>query len=120
MVLCLGELPKEVFVMFSCCIFISFSFLFHFIFDLHLSMFFILLLFFIHISFAFVRHPSPFRGLSSGFYTHFILSAQPITERFATPSFSTFSLSSYRSRYGFEWAFFTHRRFLPYVPSSTF
>ena len=23
----------------------------------------------------------------------------------------------YRERYGFEWAFFTHRRFLPYAPS---
>ena len=29
---------------------------------------------------AFRRHPSPFRGLSPGFYTHFILSAQPIAE----------------------------------------
>ena len=26
----------------------------------------------------------------------------------------------YRERYGFEWAFFIHRRFLPYDPSSTF
>ena len=31
--------------------------------------------------------------------------------------FSTIPLSSYRKRYGFEWAFFTHRRFLPYTPS---
>ena len=30
--------------------------------------------------------------------------------------FSTIPLSSYRDRYGFEWAFFTHRRFLPYAP----
>ena len=30
--------------------------------------------------------------------------------------FSTISLSSYRERYGFEWAFFTHRRFLSYAP----
>ena len=34
--------------------------------------------------------------------------------------FSTIPLSSYRERYGFEWAFFTHRRFLPYAPSQHF
>ena len=27
---------------------------------------------------------------------------------------------TYRQRYGFEWAFFTHKRFLPYVPSLIF
>ena len=52
-----------------------------------------------------------FRGLSPGFYTHLILSVQPIAEWFATLSFSAILLSSYRERYGFEWAFFTHRRF---------
>ena len=31
-----------------------------------------------------------------------------------------FSSHFYRERYGFEWAFFTHRRFLPYAPSPTF
>ena len=34
--------------------------------------------------------------------------------------FSTIPLSSYRERYGFEWAFFTHRRFLPYAPFRNF
>ena len=34
--------------------------------------------------------------------------------------FSTIPSSSYREHYGFEWAFFTHRRFLPYVPSQHF
>ena len=34
--------------------------------------------------------------------------------------FSTIPLSSYCERYGFEWAFFTHRRFLPYAPSRHF
>ena len=34
--------------------------------------------------------------------------------------FSTIPLSSYREHYGFEWAFFTHRRFLPYAPSQHF
>ena len=89
-----------------------------------LSVLFFILLFFIcrfsSFTFAFPHHPSPFRGLLPGFYTHFILSAQSIAEIFATLSFSTIPLSSYRERYGFEWAFFTHRRFLPYAPSPTF
>ena len=37
---------------------------------------------------AFQRHPSFFRDLSPGFYTHFILSAQLIAEWFATLSFN--------------------------------
>ena len=46
---------------------------------------------------AFQSHPSLFRGLSLGFYTHFILSAQPIAEWFATLSFPTFPRSSFHS-----------------------
>ena len=34
--------------------------------------------------------------------------------------FSTILLSSYCERYGFEWTFFTHKRFLPYAPSRHF
>ena len=34
--------------------------------------------------------------------------------------FSTIPLSSYHERYGFEWTFFTHRRFLSYAPSQHF
>ena len=34
--------------------------------------------------------------------------------------FSTIPLSSYCERYGFEWAFFTHRRFLSYALSPHF
>ena len=34
--------------------------------------------------------------------------------------FSTIPLSSYHKCYGFEWAFFTHRCFLPYPPSQHF
>ena len=86
--------------------------------------FILLLLFFICwcslFTFSFQHHPSPFRELSPGFYTHFVLSSQPIAEWFATLSFSTIPLSSYRERYGFEWAFLTHRRFLPYTPSQHF
>ena len=57
-------------------------------------------------TFSFRHHPSPFSGLSPGFYTHFILLAQSIAEWFVILSFSTIPLSSYRERYGFEWALF--------------
>ena len=85
-------------------------------------MFFVfILLFFIFrfssLTFSFWHHPSLFRGLSPGFYTHFVLSVWPIAERFARLSFSTIPLSSDRERYGFEWAFFTRRCFLPYARS---
>ena len=70
---------------------------------------FILLLFFIcrfsSFSFSFRHHPSSFRGLSPGFYTHFLYSAQVIAEWFATFSLLTIPLSSYRERYGFPWHF---------------
>ena len=76
---------------------------------------FILLLFFIccfsSFTFSFRHHPSPFCGLSRGFYAHFVLSARPIAEWFATLSFSTIPLSSYCERYSFEWAFLTHSVF---------
>ena len=118
MLLWLGEPPVRFLLLF----FISFLFFIFFV-VLHLLMFFILLLFFIcqfsSFTFSFRHQPLPFRGLSPGFYTHFILSAQPIAEWFATLSFSTISLSSYRERYGFEWTFFTHRHFLPCAPSPT-
>ena len=109
MVLCLGEPPGRFFLLlffisFCCCS--SFHFWSSFVVVLHL--------------FAFRHYPSPFRELSPGFYTHFIISAQPIAEWFTTLSFSSFPGSSYRERYGFEWAFFAHRRFLPYAPSPTF
>ena len=114
MVLCSKEPPRR-FLLYIHFILVSFSFSF-LIFICWCSSFCCSSSF----TFAFRRHPSPFRGLSPGFYTHFILSAQPIAEWFATLSFSTIPLSSYRERYGFEWAFFTHRRFLPYAPSPTF
>ena len=76
---------------------------------------FILLLFFIcrfsSFTFSFRHHPSHFRGLSQGFYAHFVLSAQPIAESFATLSFSIIPLSSYCERYSFERAFLTHSVF---------
>ena len=102
---------------FHFCIFISYLYL-HFIFNLHFVV--VPHLFFFSFTFSFRHHPSPFRGLSPAFYTHFIISAQPIVEWFATLSLSTIPLSSYCERYGFEWALFTHRRFLPYAALSTF
>ena len=101
MVLCLGE-PSRSFLF--CCLSL-FVDVFHSV---------------VVLPIAIRHHPSPFRGLSPSFYTHFVLLAQSIAEWFATLSFLTIPLSSYRERYGFEWAFFTHRRFLPYAPSRHF
>ena len=68
------------------CIFISFSF--------HFLIFNLLFLFFVcrcsSFTFTFRQHSSPFRGLSLGFYTHFILSVQPIAEWFTILSFQIF------------------------------
>ena len=119
----LGRTSSEVFVMLVVVL--------HFIFDLHFVavpsfvvlhfcifmsfLILILLLLFIcrcsSFTFSFRHHPSPFRGLSPGFYTHFIISAQPIAEWFAALSFSTIPLSSCREHYGFEWAFFYTQAF---------
>ena len=54
-------------------------------------------------------HPS-FSGLS-----------RPPPALSSTPTtFDCLFFFIYRERYGFEWAFFTHRRFLPYAPSQHF
>ena len=115
MVLCLGEPPRRfLWYWLSHLIFISFLYLL-FIFDLH----FVVVL---HLSFSFIHILFSTSSLTLPWtiYSHFVLSAQPIAEWFATFSFSTIPLSFYRERYGFEWAFFTHRCFLPYAPCRHF
>ena len=104
MVLCQGEPPRR---------FVAVDL--HFIFDLNFVVVLHLSTFFIHICFR--HHPSLVRGLSWSFYTNFILSAQPIAERFATLSFSTIPLSSYRERYSFGWTFFTLCSFTDILPA---
>ena len=103
------ENHQEVFVML---VVISFLYL-HFVVVLHLSMFFI------HIFFSASSLTLPWT-IAGVVTPHFILSALPIAEWFTTLSFSTILLSSYRERYGFEWAFSTHRCFLPYTPFQHF
>ena len=80
----LGRTSSEIFVVLFVVVH-SFLFVLHFVVDLHFC--------YCSSFIAFQRHPSPFRELSPGFYTHFILSAQPITEWFAT--FSFFPRSSF-------------------------
>ena len=87
MLLCLGE----VYFYFFCDVVLHFSFDLRFVVVLHLLMFFILLSLFF--TFSFRRHASPIRGLSPRFNTHFILSAQPITEWFVTLSFFNHSIN---------------------------
>ena len=106
MVLCLGEPPRR-FLWYELLFFISFSLYFSFLNFLHS-----------HLLFCAIPHPSV--DYRQGFTPILYFSAQLIAEWFAAPSFSTIPISSYHERYGFEWAFFTHRRFLPYAPSPIF
>ena len=70
---------------------------------------------------TFWRYPSPFCELTPGFYNHFILSAQLIAEWFVALSlFCAFPSQFFSKRYGFERAFFTHKYFLPCIPSLHF
>ena len=95
MVPCLGEPPRR-FLWCCYCIFISFCYLhfvvvIHFIFDLH----FVFICWCSSFAFPFRHHPSPFRGLSPSFYTHFIL--------LVTLLWSFFSKVKNSQRYYFAW-----------------
>ena len=104
MLLCLGE-PRRRFLLllylhFICCCYCS-----SFIDVLHS-----------HLLFDIIPHPSwTIAGFLHAFNTFSPAHCRVIRDT----SISTFLGSSYRERYGFEWAFFTHRRFLPYAPSPT-
>ena len=76
-----------------------------------------LLIFFIHIFFS---TSSLTLSWTIARFLKLILNFQPSPEWSRHFHFSTIPLSSYLERYGFEWAFFTHRRFLPYAPSDIF
>ena len=77
-----------------------------------------LLIFFIHIFFSTSSLTLPW---TIARFLKPILYFQPSPEWFATLSFFNHSIIfRYFERYGFEWAFFTHRRFLPYAPSRHF
>ena len=107
MVLCLGEPPRRfLWCWLSFLVFISFLYL-HFIVVLYLSFFFI--------SFPgyFTMSPALHPGFSGPWRPPPALSSTPTT-------FDCLFFFIYRERYGFEWAFFTHRRFLPYAPSRHF
>ena len=109
MVLCLGE-PSGRFLLLFFIFVLHFAVVLHFIFDLHFVVVLHLSFFFIRLLFDIIPHPSvDYRWVFT-----------PILYFHDTLSFSTFPGSSYRERYGFESAFFTHRRFLPYAPSPTF
>ena len=114
MVFCLGEPPRRFLLLYLHFIFWSSFLTFILLLYLHLSMFFI------HISFTFQHHPSPFCGLSPGFYTHFILSAQPITEWLRYFHFQLFWYLLTASATVLIGPFYTHGHFLPYAPPPTF
>ena len=120
MVLCLGELPRRVvLLLYLHFIFIS-SFHFHFFFDLHFVAVVVLRLFmfFIHIYFLTLSLTLPW---TIARFLHSFYTFSPAHLRLIRNTFiSIFPGSSCRERYSFEWAFFTHRRFLPYDPLPTF
>ena len=108
---------------FHFCIFILLLLYLHFIFisffDLHFVVVVLRLsMFFIHIYFSTSSLTLPWT--IAGFLYPFC-TFNPAHRRVICDTFiSTFWGSSYRKRYGFEWALFIHRRFLPYAPSLTF
>ena len=61
----------------------------------------------------FAMSPALHPGFSNPWRSPPALSSTPTT-------FDCLFFFIYRERYGFEWAFFTHRRFLPYAPSQHF
>ena len=75
----------------------------------------------LHSHLLFGIHPSPFRGLSTGFYTHFIISPQPISQsdlrHFHFQSFRYLLAAGTTVLMGH---FFTHGRFLSYAPPLAF
>ena len=123
MLLCLGEPPRRFFVMLVDVL--------HFIFDLHfvaVSSFVDVLHFIVVSSFVVFLHshflldviPHPSVDYRRVFTPILYFQPSPSQSDSRHFHFSTIPLSSYRERYGFDWAFFTHRRFLPYAPSRNF
>ena len=66
-----------------------------------------------HFLFDIVPQPSDYRQV---FRPILYFQPSPSQSDFRHFHFSIFQLSPYRERFSFEWAFFTHRRFLPYAP----
>ena len=71
--------------------------------------------FFISLLFDIIPHPSvDYRRVFTP-----ILYFQPSPSQSDSRHFHFSTIPSCREHYGLEWAFFTHRRFLPYAPSPT-
>ena len=106
----LGEPPRRIFVValssFHFCIFISFL------------IFILLLLFFMYLLFDIILHPSlDYRRV---FTPILYFQRSPSQSDSRHCHFQAFRDLLTASATLFEWAFFTHRRFLPYAPSMTF
>ena len=107
MVLCLGEPPRRfLWCWLSFLVFISFLYL-YFVVVLYLSFFFILF------PGYFTTSPALHPGFSGPW-------SPPPALISTLTTFDCIFVFIYCKRCGFELAFFTHRRFLPYAPSPTF
>ena len=82
---------------------------------MYIKTFFVIINFVIRLWFSgcFTMSPALHPGFSGLWRPPPALSSTPTT-------FDCLFFFIYRERYGFEWAFFTHRRFLPYAPSQHF
>ena len=112
----LGRTSQEDF----CCYFVFISFLYlNFIFDLHFVVVVLhLSLFFIYLLFDVIVHPSvDYRRV---FTPILYFQRSPSQSDSRHCHFQAFRNLLTASATLFEWAFFTHRRFLPYAPSMTF
>ena len=101
MLLCLGEPPVR-FLFLSCCSFLMCIFI------CRSSLFCFCT--FIWFPDSFTMSPALHLGFSDPW-------RPPPALSFTLTTFDCLFFFIYRKRYGFEWAFFTHRRFLPYAPS---
>ena len=124
MVLCLGEPPRGFCDVGCCCCFPHRRFFIHFLSSIYCCSSFIFVLHFVVVVLHFISRllfhvtdtpPWLLRPVKAS------TSSELYPGYFRLLYFcQAFPSQLYRERYGFEWAFFTHRRFLPYAPSPTF
>ena len=86
------------------------------------EVFVLLFVFDVYLHFVVVFHSfSGYFTMSPALHLGFLGPWRPSPALGSTPTtFDCLFFFIYRERYGFEWAFFTHRCFLPYAPSQHF
>ena len=88
--------------------------------EVFVMLIFIFVVVFLYSPFLFDVIPHPSVDYRQVFRLILYFQPSPLQSHSGHFHFSTISLSSYGKCYGFEWAFFTHMRFLPFTPSLHF